>query len=686
MIHLSLSLLVLLSPVASAAPLILNAKQIHLGQEGRPEWDWFAGHVPDGRQFEVKFPASSNRSEGTLFIRQADVKQEWLIELNQRRMGRLFLMEADLVYALAIPPGALREGSNTLAILAPKEIDDIVLHDILLDPRPLQEAVGESRLAVEVTEAGTRRALPCRLTVVDPRGVLPPLVATADSPSVAVRPGVVYTGNGRAHLALPAGHYTIFASRGFEWSVATQQVHAAAMSDTRIALQLQREVDTPGLVSCDTHVHTFTHSGHGDATVDERMLTLAGEGIELPIATDHNLQIDYTDAARRMDVAAWFTPVIGNEVTTTTGHFNIFPVDPGVSPPDFRITHWPTLMNALRATPGVRVVILNHPRNIHTGFQPFAATNYNSVTGDDRRGPGFRFDAIELLNSSAQQTDYLLVYRDWFGLLNHGYRITGVGSSDGHDVSRYIIGQGRTYLVCPDQDPARLNVAIACSNLLSGRAHVSLGLLVTMSVEDRFGPGDLAGPLGPEVRVTVRVQAPPWIRATNVALFANGALIREQTIDRIDTEQARQREPLRGTQAKVTWLIPRPAHDVYLVAVATGPGIEAPFWATPRPYQPVSTHWQNRVIGSTNPIWLDADADGVFTAPRGYALKLIEQYGRDPRKLLRPLRGYDEAVSAQAAGLCTAAGADLAALHDTLQSAAPQVRRGFNAFAQTQGK
>src|SRR6185436_6821228 len=99
----------------------------------------------------------------------------------------------------------------------------------------------------------------------------------------------------------------------------------------------------------------------------------------------------------------------------------------------------------------------------------------------------FSFDAIELMNSSAQQSDYLLVYRDWFALLNYGYRITGVGSSDCHDVSRYIVGQGRTYIACPDTEPGRLDVATACSNLVASRALVSMGLLTQMTVEEKFG-------------------------------------------------------------------------------------------------------------------------------------------------------------------------------------------------------
>ena len=54
-----------------------------------------------------------------------------------------------------------------------------------------------------------------------------------------------------------------------------------------------------------------------DSTLDERVLTIAGEGIELPIATEHNRQIDYHAAAVKHAVRQYFTPVVGNEVTTS---------------------------------------------------------------------------------------------------------------------------------------------------------------------------------------------------------------------------------------------------------------------------------------------------------------------------------------------------------------------------------
>lgn len=631
---------------------ILNSKRIHLGVAGRPEWDEFAGRAPDGARLDLRFAAKANIEEATLLFRQEDVRQDWQVELNGKRLGKLFLMEADLVHAITVPAGTLRDGTNLLSVTPSKDPDDILLREIVLDPRPMTGALHQATLDLSVVDGDDAQSLPCRLTIVDARGALASFLAITnqppDAPFVAARPGVAYSGNGRARLGLPPGDYTVYASRGFEWSVATQHIRLTAGQQRSLTFQLRREVSTPGWVSCDTHVHTFTHSRHGDATMEERMLTLVGEGIELPIATDHNLHIDYSEAASRMGVASYFTPVAGNEVTTPAGHFNIFPVEPSARVPDFRITDWPTLMQSMRGTPGVRVVVLNHPRNVHQNFQPFAATNFNPVTGTNKRGPAFTFDAMEVLNSSAQQSDYMLVYRDWFALWNHGYRITGVGSSDGHDVSRYIIGQSRTYIACPDTATQRIDVPLACSNLLAGRTLVSMGLLVKTTVDSRFNVGDLATNLGPQVRVSVQVLGPSWVNATNVCLFANGAKIREESLPLA----GRGREPLAlGEKAKVEWLIPKPRHDVHLVAIATGPGVTAPFWAIPRPYQPASTRWEGRVIGSSNPILLDADGDGAFTAARGYAKQIVARHGANPRALQAALADYDEAVAAQVAEL-----------------------------------
>src|ERR1043165_5622981 len=73
------------------------------------------------------------------------------------------------------------------------------------------------------------------------------------------------------------------------------------------------------------------------------------------------------------------------------------------------------------------------------------------------------------------------------------------------------------------------------------------------------------------------------------------------------------------------------------------PGWRSPHWAIPRPYQPTSRVWEPRVIGSTNPIWVDGDGDGKFTPARAYAKSLIQQYGTEPARLLTALATCDEA-------------------------------------------
>src|SRR5262245_54844001 len=106
-----LALLGALLPVTAlhADTLVLNSGRTHLRSGEVPEWTEFA-QTPNGRRLDLKFMARSNATEYTLQIRQDDVRQDWPVQLNGKRLGKLFLMEADLVHTLAIPPGVLTDG------------------------------------------------------------------------------------------------------------------------------------------------------------------------------------------------------------------------------------------------------------------------------------------------------------------------------------------------------------------------------------------------------------------------------------------------------------------------------------------------------------------------------------------------------------------------------------------------
>ena len=132
----------------------------------------------------------------------------------------------------------------------------------------------------------------------------------------------------------------------------------------------------------------------------------------------------------------YFTPVVGNEVTTAVGHFNVFPVSAGGPLPDHKLKAWPPLFDSITRRTGAKIVVLNHPRDLHSGYRPFGPEHFNAVTGENLDGWEMRANAVEVVNSGALQTDALRTYRDWFGLLNRGRFLTPVGASDSHDVTR----------------------------------------------------------------------------------------------------------------------------------------------------------------------------------------------------------------------------------------------------------
>lgn len=684
----------------AAAELVITDQRIHLGAPGFPEWEHFAGKTPHGRQLDLRFQAAANTGEATLFVRQDDVKYGWLVKLNGRTLGQLANMEVKLVSPFRAPAGVLQDGENLLSIIPPKNTDDIVVGEIALDSRPYETALNQATVAIEVRQETPRGelAVPCRITIADEEGALAPVytdpaetlptgkgvLQTKPGQRLAVRTGVVYTPDGKARIGLRPGRYTIYASRGFEYSVATHHVTLAVGDEIDLAMALRREVATEGWVAADCHIHNLTYSGHGDATIDEGMVTIAGEGIEFAVATDHNHHTDYTETVRKLKLSDRFTSVVGNEVTTKTGHFNAFPILPGSSLPDSKLGDWTELMKSIRGRTGAKVIVLNHPRNVHSGFTPVASEHFRQVTGQNLRGGEFSFDAMEIVTSAALQSDLMDPIRDWFGMLNYGYRITGVGSSDTHYVSRMILGQGRSYVKADDGDPAHLDVEQIVRSYREGRVAVSMGLLVDIEVNGSFGMGDLV-PLGDgDLDAVVTVDAPGWVRSSREApvssrIYINGdqGAGAEQFFDednrKIVTRMNKGGEGL-------------PKRDFWVVAVAVGPGVTAPFWAIPRPYQPSSKKWTPRVIGVTNPVYVDADGDGIYTSPRGYAKRLVEKHGHDAPAVIHALSAgrYDAAVAAQAASLLDDAGVEVDSerIAKLLQQTSINVATGFRSYLQ----
>jgi hypothetical protein len=656
---------------------LLEPRLVHLRGGSVREWSEFPEKAESSR-LELSFQCQRNAGEWALAVRQDDVKQLWSVSLNGRRIGELTRDENEMVVVFAVPAGTLVDGRNLLTVEArsprPDVGDDIRIGQIRLRRQAVQDYLGEALLEIQVTDA-TSQPLPCRVTIVDGDGALQSLGNRSDT-EMAVRPGIAYLAHGRGQLRLPAGRYTVFAGRGFEYSLARREVALVAGETARVTMPLEREVPSDGLVACDTHVHTLTYSGHGDATIEERMITVAGEGIELPIATDHNRHIDYETVAQRLGVRRHFTPVVGNEVTTGNGHFNIFPVAPDSPPPDHRLTEWSTVFRDIAGKTKARVAILNHARDLHGGTRPFGPKLFNAVVAEHQEEWPALLNAMEVVNSGATQSDVLRLFHDWMALLNRGRMITPVGSSDSHDVGRHFVGQARTYIRCDDGDPGHIDVDSAVASFLRGEVMVSYGLLTRITVNGKYGPGELAQAEGDAWDVSVQVLGPHWVQANRLLLFANGRLLREVEVP----QAANAKSP--GLKFQLDWRLPKLSHDAHLVAIALGPGIDGFFWPTAKSYQPMSPQWEAHVIGCSGAVWVDGDGDTRRTAPREYAERLFGQSNPTIDDLVQALQPYDEAVAAHAAFLFQRASGSLTADHvrQALQKATPATAAGFQAY------
>src|SRR5207244_12818140 len=138
--------------------------------------------------------------------------------------------------------------------------------------------------------------------------------------------------------------------------------------------------------------------------------------------------------------------------------------------------------------------------------------------------------------------------------------------------------QAPTYVRCKNDRPGQIDVGGAAKSRAGGRVLVSCRLLADITVNGKYGPGDLAPAVG-EVKVAVRVLGPGWTTADRVELYANGYKVREERIK--DGRCA-------GVKWAGEWTLPRFKHDTWLAAVATGPGVTELYWPIARPYQPAS--------------------------------------------------------------------------------------------------
>ncbi len=657
---------------------MLDPEMHHHGDTDTPEWQE-APAAPQPGRYELLFEATSNLREHVLVLTQRHVNDAWAVLLNGRKIAQLErkLELVDVCYRL--PPGSLVPGQNVLLLVPSTTTDDITVGHVRLIEQPLREYLDLQSVEVQVVDADSGKPLPARVTVVDEQGQLA-TIYEAESERTAVRPGVLYVGEGSGHLELPKGRYQLWATRGTEWGLGSAMLELGDEPEG-LTFSIRREVDTSGFVAADTHIHTLTFSGHGDANLEERMVTLAGEGVELAIATDHDHNTDYRPAQWATGTGEWFTPVTGNEVTTSVGHFNAFPLDPTEERPTEKGTDWKQLVAGMRSK-GAQVVILNHPRWPSHEKGPFGVLDYVPATGRRAADTPFLFDAMELVNSQTHEPKPLSLFHDWFGLLNRGEPISAVGSSDSHTVAG-VVGAGRTYVPSTTDDPAAIDVDAACQAMAAGQTTLGMGFFVDVRMSEAGaerpgatpsagGPGTVVRAAGGTLSVSLRVAAPSWVLPREALVFSNGDLVATRlvpttpgeptdvTLDfalQLQAGSADAHEAFRGL-----------GHDAWVVCVVLGDGIDGPWFPLVNDY----------TLAATNPVYLDVDGDGRYGSPRASAQAMLDldlaagreidgPQGCDPGVALQYLDLLEDVLVQRLGGALRRAGRGAAAAHPTVE-------------------
>ena len=316
------------------------------------------------------------------------------------------------------------------------------------------------------------------------------------------------------------------ASHGPEFTRETRVVEVFAGDNPPLDFKIQKAVNASGLVSIDPHMHTMFSDG--SMSISERIKSLAAEGIEIAVATDHNFVNDYRPDLERLGIGDELAVIVGEEITAPGGsiHFNAYPVtrlegqkaggaiSVGDVTPD-------VLFGLARAKDPGAVIQVNHPRSRGLGY--FLTYNLEDKTAESARAPfSMDFDVMEIMNGSKFGGANSRSTEDWFHLLNRGYAVKAVGSSDAHGIDGGEPAYSRTYAMYSGKKGAGLDQTAVAKAIKEGRSFVSNGPIVSVKANGRGAMGDLVRAKKGKVELDVRVESAPWIDVSEVRLVVNG--------------------------------------------------------------------------------------------------------------------------------------------------------------------
>ena len=324
---------------------------------------------------------------------------------------------------------------------------------------------------------------------------------------------------------VPAGTYLVFASRGPEYSIHQTVVELFKDQEKDLIFEIEKVVDTSGLISMDPHMHTTNSDAR--VSIAERIRSVAAEGIEVAVSTDHNYISDYIPDLNRLGMDKYIHVIYGNEVTTRELlHYNTYPIRIRKDEPaNGAINAFPDsvkrLFSSSRAKDPGALIQVNHPRAGTIGyFNNFQLDTETAAFAKDTID--LSFDILEVLNGPHYSGGNASAIKDWLNLINRGYYFPIVGSSDTHSIDRSEPGYSRTYVLYEGKGTQKLDENNLIQAIRSGKSFASNGPLIEFLVNDGFSFGDTLTDSDGEVTIKIKVWSAPWVCVDQVCLIVNG--------------------------------------------------------------------------------------------------------------------------------------------------------------------
>jgi hypothetical protein len=422
-------------------------------------------------------------------------------------------------------------------------------------PDITEDRTGDGLLHVVVVDPIRGEGLPCKLTVRGLDGTPTPAWGRTpgddqegewlDRDNWALGIGRwVLMGRGRADVALAPGRYRLTVTRGGEYAaLELGEVRVGPRHGATVGGALRRVVDTEGEIAGEFHVHSAP-SFDSDVPLDQRVLSLAVEGVEVFASTDHDALGDFAPAIAALGLAGRIHWIHGDEITADGfGHFGAYPLPDDVDPARDLTHDEPSVARIVaraRAVAPSAVIQLNHPL-WNPAIGHWAAAGFDPMTGMARGEIFGAFDAVEVWNSHTLDQgapEYVPVDRvidAWMAMLQLGRGATAMGNTDTHRLSHTPPGWPRTYLRVPDDDPAHVTDAMVADAIRAGDASLTSGPFLRATIGD-VRPGGLArAASGGEVTVRVVLQAPAWTPVDRVEVVVNRRIfVRDVTVTAVD--------------------------------------------------------------------------------------------------------------------------------------------------------